>query len=197
MDELVEDSLLTLIREDYRAWTASATDESQVHLCFRVLAKPGTYAVVSYRFGHWLLGRSFAVRVLLEPIYRLWERRMRTKWGISIDRRASIGAGFQIEHFGGIFIGREAVVGRNFYIFHDVTLGYVHAGPKRGQPIIGNDVTVFEGAKLVGRVRIGDGCMIGPNVVVYRDLPEFSVVQVALPQMLRMPPRCQESAPEQ
>ncbi len=192
----MDKSLLSSIREDYRAWTASAVDESQFHLFLRVMARPGTYAVSAYRLGHWLLGKPIVIRFFLDPVYWLWERRMRTKWGISIDRRAVIGAGFQIEHFGGVFIGREAVIGRNFYVFHDVTLGYVHTGPKRGQPIVGDDVTVFEGAKLVGKVRIGSGSTIGPNVVVYRDLPEFSVVQVALPQMLRMPPRCQESVPE-
>jgi serine O-acetyltransferase len=66
----------------------------------------------------------------------------------------------------------------NCTIYHQVTFGgkVIGDAQKGNYPIIGNNVTIFAGAKLIGNVRIGDNAIIGANSVVNKDVPENSVV---------------------
>ena len=159
-----------------------------------MVRRPGVHAVVVYRFGSWLLGAPLPLRILLGPIYFLLERRMRAKWGIHVDRRARIGGGFFIEHFGGVFVGHAAAIGENFTIYHDVTLGEIQAGRRKGQPILGANVTIYSGAKIMGKVRIGNNAAIGNNVVVQRDVPDNALVQLQPPMVVRFPSRYGQNA---
>ncbi len=72
----------------------------------------------------------------------------------------------------GIHISSLATIGRNVTIFQQVTIGsntlrgHVHFG----SPIIGDNVYIGAGAKIIGRIRIGDNCRIGANTVVVKDM---------------------------
>lgn len=72
----------------------------------------------------------------------------------------------------GIIISHNAVIGSNCTIFHQVTIGE----GKGGAPIIGDNVFIGAGAKIVGNVKIGSNSKIGVNAVVVHDVPENSVV---------------------
>lgn len=86
-----------------------------------------------------------------------------------------IGPGLYLPHPNGIIINSMANIGGNVSVFHQVTIG-----EWRGRaPAIGNDVAIFAGAKVFGGVTVGDGCMIGANAVVTRDLPQASVAAPA------------------
>jgi serine O-acetyltransferase len=111
---------------------------------------------------------------------------MRIKWGIEINRYASIGGGFHVEHFGGIFIGWGAQIGENCTIFHDVTFAEVFTGIRKGIPSLGNNVIVYPGAKLVGRITLGNNVRVGPNVVLARDVPDDGIVLVDFPKIIRL-----------
>jgi serine O-acetyltransferase len=148
----------------------------------QMLRSPGRHAVVVYRFGSWLQRKPIVIRALLFPVYLFFDHRMRSKWGIEIHRLANIGAGFSIEHYGGIFIGWNASIGENCTIFHDVTFSMVFTGPRKGTPAIGNNVIIYPGAKLIGRVVVGNNAIIGPNVVLTRDVPDNGVIMVQQPQ---------------
>jgi serine O-acetyltransferase len=143
--------------------------------CYRT---PGLHAVVLYRFGSWLLRQALPMKVFLKPVYVFLNHRMMIKWGIQIDNESQIGEGFLIFHYGGIFVGEDTVIGKNVSISHNVTIGRSGEGKRRGAPVIGDNVYIAPGANVSGKVRIGDNVRIGANAVIFRDIPENSLVQV-------------------
>ena len=98
------------------------------------------------------------------------------KFGISIPFETTIGPGFYIGHFGGIVVNEKSVIGRNCNISHGVTLGEANRGEKKGCPVIGDNVYIGPGAKIVGAVRVGNDVAVGANCVVTGDVPDHSVV---------------------
>lgn len=98
------------------------------------------------------------------------------RYGIDISRDARIGSGLYIGHFGGIFVNAGVVIGNNCNISQGVTLGQLNRGARAGCPIIGNNVYIAPGAKIIGRVQVGDYAAIGANAVVVNDVaPNTSV----------------------
>jgi len=93
------------------------------------------------------------------------------RYGIEISRDVAIGSGFYIGHFGGIVVNQSARIGRNCNLSQGVTIGQANRGANAGCPIIGDNVYIGPGAKLVGRVQIGDNAAIGANAVVVKDVP--------------------------
>lgn len=79
--------------------------------------------------------------------------------------------------FYGVFISGGARLGRNTVIFHHVTIGSntLNDSDNAGSPTIGNDVYIGAGARLIGKIVVGDNCRIGANAVVYEDMPPNSV----------------------
>ncbi len=76
----------------------------------------------------------------------------------------------------GIFISKNAVIGKNCVIFQQVTIGSnTSVGSRNGSPVIGDNVYIGAGAKIIGPVKIGDGCRIGANAIVTCDVPPNSV----------------------
>ncbi|MEH3106978.1 MAG: serine acetyltransferase [Sphingomonas fennica] len=100
-------------------------------------------------------------------------RRLRCEFGSFVQPAAAIGPGLRLPHPNGIVIGGGVRIGARCTIFQQVTLGARRAGDGFGEayPDIGDDVTIFAGAKLIGAVRIGDGAVIGANAVVVHDVP--------------------------
>jgi serine O-acetyltransferase len=117
------------------------------------------------------------------------DHHIRSTWGIHIQRRAKIGPGFYIGHYGGIFVSDMAVIGENCNISQDVTIGVAGEGERRGAPTIGNNVYMAPGAKVNGRIRIGNNVKIGPNAVVTRNIPDDALVHTAPPQIVIFPGR--------
>src|SRR5271170_88607 len=92
------------------------------------------------------------------------------RYGIDISRDVRIGSGFYIGHFGGIVVNEGVVIGDNCNISHDVTLGQTNRGARVGCPVIGNNVFIAPGAKIIGSIYVGDDVAIGTNAVVLRDV---------------------------
>jgi len=72
-------------------------------------------------------------------------------------------------HPNGIVIHSKARIGPNCLIFHQVTIGSREG--EKALPVIGGDVNIGAGAKILGNVRIGDHANIGANAVVLKDVP--------------------------
>lgn len=72
----------------------------------------------------------------------------------------------------GIIVSHNAKIGKNCTIFHQVTIGE----GKGGAPVIGDNVLIGAGAKIIGHVRIGNGAKIGVNAVIVHDVPDGAVV---------------------
>ena len=101
----------------------------------------------------------------------------RRQTGIEIHPAATIGKNLFIDHGMGVVIGETAIVGDNVTLYHGVTLGSVSTKKEPRHPIIGNNVIIGAGAKILGRVKVGDNAKIGANVVIREDVPEDSVIK--------------------
>ena len=89
-----------------------------------------------------------------------------------IPLNLQVGGGLLLPHPQGIVINRDAVIGPNALIFHQVTIG----SNGKGVPVIGGHVDIGAGARIIGPVRVGDHAKIGANAVVTRDVPAGAVV---------------------
>lgn len=98
-------------------------------------------------------------------------------FGIETSPRVQVGGGLFLPHTVGTVIG-AASIGNNCTIMQGVTLGT--SEPDMGftaslRPVIGNDVLIGAGAKVIGGITVGDYVKIGANAVVLRDIPAYSV----------------------
>jgi serine O-acetyltransferase len=93
--------------------------------------------------------------------------------GIEIVHGASIGPGTVFIHGTGVVIGPGTIIGRDCRIFHNVTLG---SRDGTTYPVVGDAVTLYPGAVILGAVRIGDNSVVGANSVVLRDVGPNEIV---------------------
>ncbi|WP_240700085.1 serine O-acetyltransferase EpsC [Sphingomonas gei] len=144
-----------------------------------LVSYPGAHAVLHYRIAHQLfaLGAPIVARAISELA--------NARTGIDIHPGATIGPSFFIDHGTGVVIGETAIIGRNVRLYQHVTLGaraplgLTRVGPRERfarHPIVEDDVTIYAGATILGRVTIGRGSTIGGNVWLLSDVPPDSVV---------------------
>jgi serine O-acetyltransferase len=76
----------------------------------------------------------------------------------------------------GVVIGETSIIGDDVLIYHGVTLGGKENSAVDRHPIIGSHVVIGAGAKIIGRITIGDNCYIGANTVVTKNVPSGSTV---------------------
>lgn len=117
-----------------------------------------------------------ALKYSVYPFARYVLRHLTHKYGISIPHDTDIGSGFYIGHFGGIVVNSKSIIGKNCNISHGVTLGQANRGKNKGYPIVGDNVYIGPGAKIIGAVKVGNNVAIGANCVVTKDVPDSSVV---------------------
>lgn len=165
----------SLFKEDFLR-TYDLTKGNVVRRMFDCYRSPGLHAIAVHRFGQWLKSKNLPFRILFEPIYLLLFHRIRTKWGIDIGRSAEIGAGFYIGHYGGLTISAHARIGENVYVSQLVTIGVSGQGQHRGAPTIGDNVYIAPGAKIFGKIHVGNNVKIGANAVVHKDVPDNAIV---------------------
>ncbi len=164
------------------AWQGdpAATGISELLLCY-----PGITAVIHHRIAHALfkLGAPLVARLIADIAH--------ARTGIDIHPGAQIGEGFFIDHGTGVVIGETCVIGRNVRLYQAVTLGakrfptddngHLIKGQPR-HPIVEDDVVVYAGATVLGRITIGRGSTIGGNVWLTHSVPPGSNVTQALSQ---------------
>ena len=97
--------------------------------------------------------------------YRL--RKLGYKTGFQIPPNVC-GPGITIYHYGPIIINDKTRIGRNVVLYPGVLIG--HKVPGKPAPIIGDNVFIGSGAKIIGDVHIGDNVVIAPNAVVVKDV---------------------------
>jgi serine O-acetyltransferase len=153
------------------AWQGdpAARSVDEVLLCY-----PGVLAMIHHRLAHRLyeLGLPLLARIVAEIAH--------SRTGIDIHPGATIGRGFFIDHGTGVVIGETAVIGERVRLYQNVTLGAkrfpvaedgkLTKGLPR-HPILEDDVVIYAGATVLGRVTIGRGAVIGGNVWVTHDVP--------------------------
>lgn len=102
-----------------------------------------------------------------------WRMR-KLSWKLGFQFTENVfGPGINIYSYGTIIVNPGARIGKNVTIYPGVTIG---GKVENGYPVIGNNVYIGLGAKVMGGVHVGDGAYIAPNCVVVKDVPENAVV---------------------
>lgn len=172
---VIRDLLDSDIEMAYRGDPA-ARSVAEVLVCY-----PGIHAMMHHRIAHRLhrLGVPFIARVISEL--------GRSETGIDIHPAAAIGGGFFIDHGTGVVVGETAIIGDRVRLYQHVTLGAKKLdGVPKGMPrhpIVEDDVTIYSGATVLGRITIGAGSVVGGGVWVTEDLPPGSFVTQARTQV--------------
>lgn len=158
----------------------AARSVDEVLLCY-----PGVLAVIHHRLAHVLhrLGVPLLARIVSELAH--------SRTGIDIHPGASIGGEFFIDHGTGVVIGETAIIGRGVRLYQAVTLGaksfptdengVLQKGLPR-HPIVEDDVVIYAGATVLGRITIGRGSSIGGNVWLTHSVPPGSQITQARSQ---------------
>jgi serine O-acetyltransferase len=132
----------------------------------KVLLTDGTAAMILYRLMQW------SYRWRLAPLAMVFNKLNAVFCNCIIGRGAEFGPGFVLIHSTGVVINGSVRGGSNVYLEHQVTIG----AERRQSAILGNDVFLGAGAKVIGAVRIGDGARVGANAVVVDDVPAYATV---------------------
>ena len=144
----------------------------------------GFWALLIYRFGRWRYGlRPAWLRKPFSLLYHVAFKFVQIVTGIELPCEVELGRNFVIDHFGGIVVSGYARFGDDCRIRNGVVVGLRHVSEKIA-PVIGNDVDIGAGAKLLGNIRIGNGARIGANAVVLVDVPDNHVA-VGVPAVVR------------
>jgi serine O-acetyltransferase len=168
-------AIVAMLRADIRR-TYDYLEGSRWRKIAGCVSSPGVQTVVVYRFGQWARLQSKLLRCVLDPMYWACSVLIRIAWGIELPRAARIGPGLYIGHFGGITISPASIIGRDCNLSHGITIGVSGEGANRGVPTIGDQVYIAPGARLFGKITVGNNVKIGANAVVYKDVPDNAVI---------------------
>ena len=124
-----------------------------------------------HRFGNFRMRIPFLLRVPLSVVYWSSYRFIRNHYGIELPYSVKLGRQVVIEHQGAIVIHGDSVIGDGCIIRQGVTLGNRRLNEPFDAPVLGKRVNVGAGAKILGKVEIGDDAAIGANSVVLSDVP--------------------------
>jgi serine O-acetyltransferase len=173
-------SVRALLETD--AWAAFDGDPAARSPDEAVFCYPGMLAILHHRMAHELdvLGVPLIPRMISELAH--------SATGIDIHPSAQIGSSFFIDHGTGAVIGETCLIGDRVRLYQGVTLG-ARSFPLDGEgrpikgvprhPVVEDDVVIYAGATILGRITIGRGSSIGGNVWVTSSLPPRTHVSQA------------------
>lgn len=155
----------------------AARSVDEVLICY-----PSMLAIIHHRLAHHLQGAGapLVARIISEIAH--------SKTGIDIHPGATIGESFFIDHGTGVVIGETAIIGKRVRLYQGVTLGArslrltgngIAGKGERRHPIIEDDVVIYAGATILGRITIGAGSEIGGNVWITTSTPPGSRITQA------------------
>lgn len=173
---VIQKLLATDVQAAYEGDPAALSPDETI-LCY-----PGVFAITNYRIAHelYVLGVPLIPRIITEYAHSIT--------GIDIHPGATIGERFFIDHGTGVVIGETCIIGNRVRIYQGVTLGAKsftldsEGKPIKGikrHPIIEDDVIIYSGATILGRVTIGRGSIIGGNVWLTNNVTPNSYITQA------------------
>ena len=175
-------SVKEILKEDLEFFLDS--DPAATSLEEIKIAYPGFKAIAIYRISHVLYNLGYKVQA------RYISEQAHSMTGIDIHPAAKISYPFFIDHGTGIVIGETSSIGKRAKIYQSVTLGAVslsNAKELRGvvrHPQIGDDVTLYAGASLLGPIKIGNNVTIGSNVFLTEDVGDNIKVVIGKPELI-------------
>jgi len=176
-------AIRALLEADIRAafeGDPAAKSLDEVMSCY-----PGVLAIIHHRLAHGLyrFGAPMLARIVSEAAH--------SSTGIDIHPGAEIGESFFIDHGTGVVIGETAIIGRRVRLYQAVTLGAKRFDTDQDglllkdyprHPIIEDDVVIYAGATILGRITVGAGSAIAGNVWLTHDVPPGSFIAQAKEQ---------------
>lgn len=174
--ERIPDIMLLLCEDVQAAYEGDPAAKSPAETIF---CYPGIFAITNHRVAHELyrLGVPVIPRIIGENAHNVT--------GIDIHPGAKIGRRFFIDHGTGVVIGETTVIGDRVRLYQGVTLGAKsfpldeNGHPIKGvdrHPVIEDDVVIYAGATILGRITVGAGSVIGGNVWLTRSVPPKSSI---------------------
>ena len=135
----------------------------------------------TFKYNFWLrtytyVSDKYLLKYIFSPIAWLILRHLKFKYGVSIYHTCKIGSGLFIGHIGGIHVNFRTIIGKNLNISQEVTIAGANRGKNKGYPVLGDNIYIGPGAKIIGSVKIGNNVAIGANCVVTTSIPDNSVV---------------------
>jgi serine O-acetyltransferase len=167
--------ILIEFKQDMEAWFAAHERDPASGVLFwcntalQFLLVSGVMAVGMHR-----VSRALWVRNMVHTSH-LMDRLTELFTGAQLPGESEIGPRFRIDNPKGVVIGQVARIGTNVCLNSDVVLGTKSSVWRSEAPVIGNDVTVMPGVKLLGAVTVGDRVTIEANSVVLKDIPSDCV----------------------
>jgi serine O-acetyltransferase len=171
----IQDMLAMDVQAAYEGDPA-ATSPDETIFCY-----PGVQAMTYYRLAH----RLYELEVPVIP--RIITEHAHSVTGIDIHPGARIGKYFFIDHGTGVVIGETCIIGNRVRLYQGVTLGAKsfsldeNGNPIKGvdrHPIVEDNVIIYSGATVLGRIVIGAGSVIGGNAWLTEDVPPGSKVSI-------------------
>lgn len=151
-----------MIKQDIKLKSQWLYGSVSLRTVVKTLFTDGTFAMIVYRCMQW------SQKHRLTPLSMLFNKLNVWFGGCIIGRGADFGPGFVLIHSSGVIINTSVRGGNDVFIEHQVTIG----AEKGDAPVLGDNVFIGAGAKIVGAVRIGNDVKIGANAVVTKDLPD-------------------------
>ena len=161
------------LRQDYSRIREIRGSRSSLFWLECLLFENGFNAVLLYRIAHGFKSRRIP---FMGPFFA---RLSQIITGVEIGPAAMIGPGLFISHGEGVVIGGGVKIGRNAFLLQQVTIGATSQARIDQMPVLGDDVFVGAGARVLGGVRIGSHVKIGANSVVTENVPDHSRVRLA------------------
>ncbi len=165
-------------------------DPAAAHTDETILCYPGIDAIFTHRIAHAL----YQLDVPLLP--RIIQEMAHSRTGIDIHPGAQIGESFFVDHGAGVVIGQTTIIGDQTRIYQGVTIGATsfeldtngqlkRTGNTKRHPTIGNRVTIYSGAIILGgETTIGDDCVIAGSVFLTQSVPPGHLVRQTKPELV-------------
>lgn len=130
----------------------------------------GFLAITTYRVSHhlWHNGRK--------SLALYFQSLASEVFGVDVHPAAQIGCGILLDHATSLVVGETAIIEDSVSILHEVTLGGTGKQSGARHPVVRSGVLIGAGAKILGRVEIGEGAKIGAGSVVLKDVPPHTTV---------------------
>lgn len=158
--------LISLIKSDLRKISVNANLNVK-----KTIFNESFKRILVYRLSH-----KYRNNVFLKILLLIVERFILSHYNVYISGKCEIGSGLLIPHCFSIMVASGSKIGNNCCIMQQVTIGSSRSGSRGGYPILGDNVMVSTGAKIIGKVRIGNNVIIGANAVVTKDIPDNAIV---------------------
>ncbi len=163
-------TLLTLIKSDMYRYEG----KRGIATLFRyLLFRKGFKLTFYFRICHYMTLKG---RRLTQLPFKFMYLRYCRIYCVDLPVTATFGSGLYLGHCFGTVIHPRAVLGKNINLSQQVTIGQANRGKLKGVPTIGDNVYIGPGAKVIGKVIVGNNVCIGANCVVVNDLPDNAVV---------------------